>query len=70
MLHRDADRTVVLIEAFEIFHYQEAAHFHLLVSLSPVAVVFSGPKGEIALGLDGHPTEIGTEARTLLEDVS
>ena len=70
MLHRDADRTVVLIEALEVFHDQEAAHFHLLASLRPVTVVVLGPKGEIALGLDGHPTEIGTDARTLLEDVS
>ena len=44
--------------------------FHLLVSLTPVAVVFPEPAGEITLGLDGHPTEIGAEARTLLEDVS
>lgn len=69
-LYRDADRSVVLIEAFEVFRYRETDHFHVLASLKPVAVVVSGSEGANAFGLDGHPTEIGTEAMTLLEDVS
>lgn len=70
MLHRDADRSVVLIEALEVFHCQEAAHFHILASLRPVAVVVLGPEGANAFGLDGNPTELGTDARTLLENLS
>jgi len=70
MLHRDADRTVVVIEALEIWQHGESAHCHLLASLKPVAVVVSGPAGETTLGLDGNPTEIEADARTLLDDVS
>jgi hypothetical protein len=70
MLYRGADRTVVLIEALEVFQYRETDHLHFLASLKPVAIVVSGPDGTTTLGLDGHPTELGTEARTLLEDVS
>jgi hypothetical protein len=67
MLYRDADRTVGLIEALEVWQHRESGPFHLLASLKPVVVVVSGPDGVNAFGLDGHPTELGTEASTLLE---
>jgi hypothetical protein len=63
MLHRAANRTVVLIEALEVFHYREA-------SLRPVAVVVLGPEGANAFGLDGNPTEFDIDARTPLENLS
>jgi hypothetical protein len=67
MLYRDADRAVVLIEALEVWHHRESGSFHLLAWLKPVAVVVSGPDGVNAFGLDDHPTELGTEASTLLD---
>lgn len=68
-LHRDDDRTVVLIETLEVWQHRGSAFF-LLASLEPLAVVISGPDGAKAVGLDGNPTELGAEARTLLEDIS
>ncbi|AGA35318.1 hypothetical protein TVNIR_3690 [Thioalkalivibrio nitratireducens DSM 14787] len=70
MLHRDADRTIVLIETLEIVRDRERGHCYILASLRPMAVVVSGPDGVNAFGLDGNPTEIGTEARALVENAS
>ncbi|AHF00317.1 hypothetical protein [Thioalkalivibrio paradoxus] len=63
-------RLVVLIEALEILCDREGRHWYVLASLKPIAVVVSRPDGVTAFGLDGNPTELGSEARALVENAS